>query len=201
MYIIFSDKNVPLSSPDSFALTQVKLTGEEHFTRGGSELPYNTLDFWRWASSDLASNATRGVLAEFIVAKMLGIELATRNEWDDFDLITPDGTKIEVKSSAYIQSWHQKKPSAPKFDIAKRKYYTDPATGEYKLILPLKKRYVVYAKNKSYLSVNERFDLLRETKYREIKRNLALLPIEAGTTAQLQEVVFGQSSYELLPAS
>jgi len=112
-------------------LTQVKLSGDEHFRRGGNELPYTALDFWRWASSDLASNATRGVLAEFIVAKMLGIELAARHEWDDFDLNTPDGTKIEVKSSAYIQSWHQKKPSAPKFDIAKRKYYTDPATGEY----------------------------------------------------------------------
>lgn len=113
-------------------LEQVKLSGDERFTRSGSELPYSALDFWRWASSDLASNATRGVLAEFIVAKMLGIELTTRNEWDDFDLITPDGVKIEVKSSAYIQSWHQKKHSAPKFDIAKRTYYTDPATGEYK---------------------------------------------------------------------
>lgn len=113
-------------------LEQVALSGNERFKKDGNELPYSALDFWRWASSDLASNATRGVLAEFIVAKMLGIELATRNEWDDFDLITPDGTKIEVKSSAYIQSWHQKKHSAPKFDIAKRKYYTDPATGEYK---------------------------------------------------------------------
>lgn len=108
------------------------LTGAEKFRREGKELPYSALDFWRWASSDLASNATRGVLAEFIVAKMLGIELATRNEWDDFDLITRDGVKIEVKSSAYIQSWHQKKPSTPKFDIAKRTYYTDLTTGEYK---------------------------------------------------------------------
>ena len=29
-------------------------------------------DFWRWAFSDLRDNTTRGILAEFLVAKAVG---------------------------------------------------------------------------------------------------------------------------------
>ena len=72
-------------------LKVVKLSGEEQITFNGNELEFDTLDFWRWSASDLASNALRGVFAEFIVAKALGIETTVRNQWDDFDLITKDG--------------------------------------------------------------------------------------------------------------
>jgi outer membrane protein OmpA-like peptidoglycan-associated protein len=86
-----------------------------------------------------------------------------------------------------------------KSDSLKVEY--SPQTGDYKLILPLKKKFVIYAKQSGFLSINESVDLLKETKYREIKRNIYLMPIEAGQKAQLKEVVFQQSSYELLPAS
>jgi hypothetical protein len=113
-------------------LERIRLSGAEKFTSQQRELEFSPLDFWCWAVSDVASNATRGVLAEFVVAKALGIDTVIRDEWDDYDLLTKDGVKIEVKSSAYIQSWNQKKPSTPIFDIAKRKHYTDPETGEYR---------------------------------------------------------------------
>lgn len=29
----------------------------------------------------------------------------TRREWDAYDLVTPTGTTLEVKSSAYVQTW------------------------------------------------------------------------------------------------
>ena len=35
---------------------------------------YKVIDFWKWSVSDLVSNATRGRLAEFIVAKALKIK-------------------------------------------------------------------------------------------------------------------------------
>lgn len=58
--------------------------------------------------SDLVSNATRCRLAEYIVARALGISTAgVRDEWAAYDLITPDGIRIEVKSAAYLQSWRQ----------------------------------------------------------------------------------------------
>jgi hypothetical protein len=50
-------------------------TGDECFHSIGASLGYTLLDFWRWSASDLVSNATRGRLAEFIVAKALGISV------------------------------------------------------------------------------------------------------------------------------
>lgn len=61
--------------------------------------------------SDLLHNAFRGQLAEFLVSRALGCEAATRPGWDEYDLLTPDGVPVEVKSAAYLQSWEQARPS------------------------------------------------------------------------------------------
>jgi len=67
------------------------------------------MDFWKLSVSDLLSNTTRGTLAEFIVAMAMDIDLSNfREEWDAYDLETKNGIKIEVKTSAYLQSWFQK---------------------------------------------------------------------------------------------
>jgi hypothetical protein len=68
-------------------------------------------DFWRWAFSDLRMNNVRGILAEFLVAKAVGANEAPKEEWANFDVQTPDGIRIEVKASAYWQSWPQRGPS------------------------------------------------------------------------------------------
>lgn len=57
------------------------------------------------------------MLAEYIVACDLGVENGTRTEWDAHDLITNEGVKVEVKSCAYLQSWHQSKLSNIVFSI------------------------------------------------------------------------------------
>ena len=63
-------------------------------------------DFWSWAMSDLLDNVNRGVFAEFLVGQALGCALdRARQSWDDFDLRTPEGTRIEVKSTGRYQSW------------------------------------------------------------------------------------------------
>jgi hypothetical protein len=109
-------------------------TGQEKFTHFKNEkaidLDFNVLDFWKWSVSDLLSNATRGRLAEFIIAKGLGISTEIpRDEWQAYDLITQDGIKIEVKSSAYIQSWFQKEFSKILFSI-KHSYAWSSDTNE-----------------------------------------------------------------------
>src|SRR6266851_1966408 len=48
-------------------------TGHETFHANARGLGLTLSDFWRWSLSDLVSNATRGRLAEFIVADALGI--------------------------------------------------------------------------------------------------------------------------------
>ena len=76
------------------------------------------VDFWKWACSDLVANTTRGVLAEFIVGALLEAIDSPREEWASHDISTADGLRVEVKSSAYEQSWSQAKPSRISFSIA-----------------------------------------------------------------------------------
>jgi hypothetical protein len=68
-------------------------------------------DFWRWAWSDLRDNTVRGVLAEFIVAAALGRTATRRKGWDNYDVQSDSGVKVEVKASGYLQSWAQAKHS------------------------------------------------------------------------------------------
>ncbi|MGH2848660.1 MAG: hypothetical protein ACRDL0_22100 [Thermoleophilaceae bacterium] len=49
------------------------------------------LDFWRWGFSDLRLNIVRGVLAEFLVAKVIGATETPKEEWANFDVRTPAG--------------------------------------------------------------------------------------------------------------
>lgn len=77
-------------------------------------------DFWSWAYSDLLSNGNRSVFAEFIVGTALGATATPRREWDAVDLRYGDKT-IEVKASAYAQSWAPPaRPSPIRFDIGKK---------------------------------------------------------------------------------
>jgi hypothetical protein len=62
------------------------------------------LDYWRWAFSDLRDNTQRGVLAEFLVALALGRTETRRKAWDNYDVTTSSGLRIEVKASGYLQS-------------------------------------------------------------------------------------------------
>lgn len=94
--------------------------GTEPISSEGQPTSLTLLDFWRWSTSDLVSNATRGVLAEFLVAIALGIPIDTpREEWAAWDLTTPEGIKVEVKSAAYVQSWSQKELSKITFNTPK----------------------------------------------------------------------------------
>ena len=92
-------------------------TGEEYFTFNNKKLSINVLSFWQWSSSDLLVNVLRGKLAEFIVASSIDLIVNQREEWDAYDLITEKGLKVEIKSSAYLQSWNQAKLSKIIFGI------------------------------------------------------------------------------------
>lgn len=94
------------------------LTGNEHFTYEGMPVGILLNDFWAWNSSDLLNNTLRGALAEFIVASAVGIDTAeSREDWTAYDLLTGSGQRIEVKCSAYLQSWNAEKLSRIQFSI------------------------------------------------------------------------------------
>jgi hypothetical protein len=95
-----------------------RLSGTEPFHCGGDPLSLSVLNFWQWASSNIAANNLRGHLAEFLVASDLGLAGETRSEWDTCDIWTPKDFRIEVKSASYIQQWQQSQHSKISFGIA-----------------------------------------------------------------------------------
>jgi len=121
MSFIQEQEGTPLL-PELRKLSVKRKSGEERFQQHGSDLGFDVLSFWQWIGSDLVSNSMRGVLAEYLVARVLGLGVdGIRNEWDAFDLVTPNGLKIEVKSAAYVQTWHQKQLSKISFLVRKTK--------------------------------------------------------------------------------
>ncbi len=107
-----------------------RLTGDERLPAGAS-----VSDFWRWIGSDLVGNTTRGLFAEYLVGLAVGALVGddsddVRDEWGSHDLTTPDGITIEVKSSAYMQTWRQEKEAAPEFSIAETQGW-DSDSGQY----------------------------------------------------------------------
>jgi len=104
-----------------------RLDGTERFSVGDASV----LDFWRWALGDLRMNTARGHLAEFLVACALGSADSARIEWASHDVRGADGTRVEVKSSGYLQSWGQRKRSQPRWGLTGAKDAWNPISGSY----------------------------------------------------------------------
>ncbi|MCG7526761.1 hypothetical protein MHW47_20210 [Streptomyces sp. OfavH-34-F] len=81
------------------------------------------LDFWRYAMPDLRTNTTRGLLAEFLVHRAVGAT-ARNVEWESFDVLAPGGVRIEVKTSAYLQAWGQRRLSEIRFSRLNARTWT-----------------------------------------------------------------------------
>ena len=99
------------------AIQAKQLTGAEAILDDNGKPVAIALDFWRWAYSDLLGNTERGAIAEYLVASALGISRENRISWNSYDLLSKEGIKIEVKASAYIQTWGQERLSDIRFGI------------------------------------------------------------------------------------
>jgi hypothetical protein len=78
-------------------------------------------DFWSWYSN-LYENIQRGIFAEYLVAAALDVTETPRDGWAGYDLHYRH-SKIEVKSSAYLQAWKSRVLSKPSFAIAPREQW------------------------------------------------------------------------------
>lgn len=65
------------------------------------------LDFWSWCYSIIANDPIKGHFAEWMVGKLLGYPMEPGGwvEGANWDLMSPEGIKIEVKAAAYWQAW------------------------------------------------------------------------------------------------
>jgi hypothetical protein len=111
-----------------------QMTGYELLEgRGLAGDDLSVLAFWRWAYSDLMANNVRGVFAEWLVSRILGVQQPVRDSWQAWDLKIGN-VKIEVKCSAYLQTWHDKESKESKITftglkarewIGKKKRYSE----------------------------------------------------------------------------
>lgn len=76
-------------------------------------------------------NTARGLLAEFLVARALSASQPVRKEWAAYDVVTPAGQMIEVKSSGFFQSWGQAVQTRPVFSLTGAKEVWDEESGKY----------------------------------------------------------------------
>lgn len=130
-------------------------------------------------------------------------------EEDIFKLKIPESIKPEavIQLTGGVYNLTDKKPVGARIKVQSTAdgdtvcVTFDPITGDYKLMLPSKKKYTISATQKGYLPMSETLDFLEEKSYKELKKNLYLLPIQAGQKMVLNSVFFEQSKYDLLPAS
>ncbi|TDE16205.1 OmpA family protein [Dyadobacter psychrotolerans] len=73
----------------------------------------------------------------------------------------------------------------------------DPETGDYRILLPAKEVYRLTASEKGYFPATEEIDLLTDSVFTTIKKNLVLQPMKAGQQIRLTNTIFQQSSAEV----
>lgn len=63
-------------------------------------------EFWRFRMGDARTNNLRGYLAEYLVGLAVEAPPASRGEWEAYDVLALSGTRIEVKTSGFVQAWN-----------------------------------------------------------------------------------------------
>lgn len=74
---------------------------------------------------------------------------------------------------------------------------TNPVTGEYTIVLPYGVNYDFSAEAANFIGVSENLDLTGVGEYKEIRRDLYLVPIEVGATVRLNNIFFETGKDEL----
>lgn len=101
-------------------------TPDEMFQFRGKDL-FSVEDFWQYAYSQLDGMAE--TIAEFLVAKALGVEKAENvNYWTAYDMAYRN-KRIEVKATSYVHPWNKEISKIRTFSIAP----TTTATGRTRM--------------------------------------------------------------------
>ena len=78
---------------------------------------------------------------------------------------------------------------------------SDPATGEYHLVLPYGKHYGIGAHLNNYLPIFEELHLVDLLDVHKVEKNMYVAPLEKGEVLPLTNVHFTESGKQLLPIS
>lgn len=70
-------------------------------------------------------------------------------------------------------------------------------TGEYLIVLPAGRNYSVSANKEGYFFYSQSFDVAKDAKYQELKKDIVLKPIEKGTKVVMNNIFFETGKAEL----
>jgi len=109
------------------------------------------------------------------------------------------GKVINSKTRQPIEAdiFYESIPSASESGIAT----SDPVNGDYKIVLPVGRKYGFRAEAEGYIAVSQNEDFTIVDEYKEIERVLELTPLEVGEVVQLNNIFFAQSKADILPES
>lgn len=94
-------------------LSDNHLIGNEVFSCNGIDTDMTILEYWRWHYSEIFD--LQDTIAEFIVAKALGLKKAHNvGSWTLYD-IEYRGKRIEVKETSYMHAWQTDDEPKSKF--------------------------------------------------------------------------------------
>lgn len=130
-------------------------------------------------------------------------------EEDIFKLRVPESIKPNavVQVTGGVYNMIDKKPISARINVQNLSdkdtvcVSYDPETGDYKMMLPSKQSYTISATKKGFMAVSEPMDFTKENNFKEFKKNIYLLPIQAGQKMTLNAVFFEQSKAEMLSES
>jgi outer membrane protein OmpA-like peptidoglycan-associated protein len=130
-------------------------------------------------------------------------------EEDIFKLAVPESIKPDavVQVTGGVYNKVNNKPIAARINVQSLTdgdtvcVSYDPQTGDYKIMLPIKQIYNISATKKGFIAVSEPLDFTKETNFKEVRKNIYLLPIEAGQRMTLNSVFFEQSKAVIIDTS
>lgn len=67
---------------------------------------------------------------------------------------------------------------------------SSPGSGEFQIVLPYGKKYGIVAEVPGFLPISDNLDITDVEEYREIERNLLMVPIEVGQVVRLNNIFF-----------
>lgn len=78
---------------------------------------------------------------------------------------------------------------------------SNPSTGEYRIVLPYGKNYGFLGFAEKFIPVSDNLDLTSVAEYKEIERDLYMVPLEVGSTIRLNNIFFDFGKATLRPES
>lgn len=130
-------------------------------------------------------------------------------EEDIFKLSVPESIKPNavIQVTGVVYNKVDNKPISARINVQSMTDHDtvcvsyDPLTGDYKMMLPTKQSYTISATKKGFMAVSEPLDFTKENNFKEIKKNIYLLPIEVGQKMTLNSVFFEQSRSLIIDTS